>query len=56
MSIRSTTGYETPSSAYSRRPDEISVDGFSSSSWPEQFPVTQGGGSGGTRRRRRRLV
>ncbi|KZV14328.1 RNA polymerase sigma factor sigA [Dorcoceras hygrometricum] len=26
------------------RPDEISADGFSSSSWPEQIPAKQGGG------------
>ncbi|KZV36801.1 hypothetical protein F511_09492 [Dorcoceras hygrometricum] len=44
---RSTIGYETPSSAYTRRPDEISADGFSSSSWPEQIPATQSGGGGG---------
>ncbi|KZV30755.1 hypothetical protein F511_03733 [Dorcoceras hygrometricum] len=43
-SIRSTTRNETPSSACTRRPDEIGADGFSSSSWPEQF-------SGDTRRR-----
>ncbi|KZV38102.1 hypothetical protein F511_42518 [Dorcoceras hygrometricum] len=36
-SIRSTTGRETPSSAYTRRPDEISTDGNSSKSWPEQL-------------------
>ncbi|KZV18215.1 hypothetical protein F511_23994 [Dorcoceras hygrometricum] len=35
-SIRSTTGRETPSSACTRRPDEISTDGNSSKSWPEQ--------------------
>ncbi|KZV43215.1 hypothetical protein F511_36350 [Dorcoceras hygrometricum] len=50
-SIRSMTGRETPSSACTRRPDEISVDGFSSSSWPEQIPAKQGGGGGGARRR-----
>ncbi|KZV29847.1 hypothetical protein F511_33368 [Dorcoceras hygrometricum] len=50
-SIRSTTGYETPSSACTIRPDEIGVDGFSSSSWPEQIPATRSGG-----RRRRWLV
>ncbi|KZV25206.1 subtilisin-like protease [Dorcoceras hygrometricum] len=39
---------ETPSSACTRRPDEIGADGFSSSSWPEQIPVTRsGGGDGG---------
>ncbi|KZV36654.1 hypothetical protein F511_35419 [Dorcoceras hygrometricum] len=52
-SFRSTTGYETPSSACTRRPEEIGADGFSSSSWPEQIPTTQGGDGGGTRRRRR---
>ncbi|KZV31240.1 hypothetical protein F511_36453 [Dorcoceras hygrometricum] len=41
------TGYETPSSACTRRPDEIGADGFSSSSWPEPFPAVQGGGGGG---------
>ncbi|KZV41688.1 Leucine Rich Repeat family protein [Dorcoceras hygrometricum] len=46
-SIRSTTRCETPSSACTRRPDEIGADGFSSSSWPEQFSATQGGGGGG---------
>ncbi|KZT75551.1 hypothetical protein F511_47424 [Dorcoceras hygrometricum] len=57
MSIRSTTGYETPSSACTRRPDEIGVDGFSSSSWPEQVPAKEAaaaaavctGGGGGVR-------
>ncbi|KZV06998.1 hypothetical protein F511_45519 [Dorcoceras hygrometricum] len=42
-SIRSTTGYETSSSAYTRRPDEIGADGFSSKDWPEQFPANGGG-------------
>ncbi|KZV27038.1 hypothetical protein F511_13386 [Dorcoceras hygrometricum] len=45
--IRSTTGYETPSSPCTRRRDEICTDGFSSSNWPEQIPA---------KRRRRRLV
>ncbi|KZV57279.1 hypothetical protein F511_33495 [Dorcoceras hygrometricum] len=36
-SIRSTTGMETPSSACTRRSDEISMDGNSSKSWPEQL-------------------
>ncbi|KZV26309.1 hypothetical protein F511_37314 [Dorcoceras hygrometricum] len=31
--------------ACTRRPDEISADGFSSSSWPEQIPAKQGGGA-----------
>ncbi|KZV17476.1 hypothetical protein F511_12582 [Dorcoceras hygrometricum] len=50
-------GRETPSSACTRRPDEISADGFSSSSWPEQIPAKQGGGGGDdddVHRRRRR--
>ncbi|KZV45845.1 hypothetical protein F511_32526 [Dorcoceras hygrometricum] len=57
MSIRSTTGRETPSSAYTRRPDEISADGFSSKDWPEQIPrretaATRGvHGGGGLERR-----
>ncbi|KZV16677.1 hypothetical protein F511_41799 [Dorcoceras hygrometricum] len=51
--IRSTTGSKVPSSACTIRPDEISTDGFSSSSRPEQIPATQGGDGGGTRRRRR---
>ncbi|KZV55980.1 patatin-like protein 2 [Dorcoceras hygrometricum] len=33
--IRSTTRNETPSSACTRRTDEISTNGFSSSNWPE---------------------
>ncbi|KZV06691.1 hypothetical protein F511_45827 [Dorcoceras hygrometricum] len=49
------TGRETPSSACTRRPDEIGTDGFSSSSWPEQIPVKRGGGGDGARRRRRLL-
>ncbi|KZV34089.1 hypothetical protein F511_05771 [Dorcoceras hygrometricum] len=36
-SIRSTTERETPSSACTRRPDEINADGNSSKSWPEQL-------------------
>ncbi|KZV50295.1 hypothetical protein F511_37223 [Dorcoceras hygrometricum] len=51
-SIRSKTGYETPSSACTRRPDEIGADGFFSSSWPEQVPAKEAaaactGGGGG---------
>ncbi|KZV52227.1 dr1-associated corepressor [Dorcoceras hygrometricum] len=50
-SIRSTTGRETPSSACTKRPDEISADGFSSKSWPEQLrrgaAETAPGGNGG---------
>ncbi|KZV41551.1 hypothetical protein F511_17983 [Dorcoceras hygrometricum] len=34
--IKSTTGSKVPSSACTRRPDEISTDGNSSSRWPEQ--------------------
>ncbi|KZV57525.1 peroxisome biogenesis protein 2 [Dorcoceras hygrometricum] len=41
-SIRSTTGRETPSSTCTRRPDEISTDGFSSKGWPEQIPARGG--------------
>ncbi|KZV44486.1 hypothetical protein F511_37575 [Dorcoceras hygrometricum] len=38
--IRSTTSSETPSSGCTRSPDEISTNGFSSSSWPETiFPA-----------------
>ncbi|KZV43185.1 hypothetical protein F511_21816 [Dorcoceras hygrometricum] len=33
------TGRETPSSACTRRPDEIGTDGNSSKSWPEQIPA-----------------
>ncbi|KZT76421.1 SBP domain containing protein [Dorcoceras hygrometricum] len=48
-SIQSTTGDGIPSSACTRRPDEIGADGFSSSSWPEQIPAARdkGGGGGG---------
>ncbi|KZV57208.1 hypothetical protein F511_38048 [Dorcoceras hygrometricum] len=39
-SIRSTTRSETPSSGCTRSPDEISTNGFSTSSWPEtNFPA-----------------
>ncbi|KZV23059.1 peptidyl-prolyl cis-trans isomerase, FKBP-type [Dorcoceras hygrometricum] len=58
-SIRSTTGRETPSSACTRRPDEISTDGNSSSRWSEQVRRGKaaaaaargkhGGGGGGER-------
>ncbi|KZV19153.1 hypothetical protein F511_10044 [Dorcoceras hygrometricum] len=38
--IRSTTRSETPSSGCTRSPDEISPNGFSTSSWPEtNFPA-----------------
>ncbi|KZV36294.1 hypothetical protein F511_18709 [Dorcoceras hygrometricum] len=38
--IRSTTRSETPSSGCTRSPDEISTNGFSTSSWPEtNFPA-----------------
>ncbi|KZV39256.1 hypothetical protein F511_14886 [Dorcoceras hygrometricum] len=57
-SIRSTTGRETPSSACTIRPDEISTDGFSSKSWPKQLrrgaaTAARGGhgGGGGLERR-----
>ncbi|KZV19748.1 hypothetical protein F511_32929 [Dorcoceras hygrometricum] len=46
LPARSMIGRETPSSACTRRPDEISADGFSSRSWSEQFPAKQGGGGG----------
>ncbi|KZV21096.1 hypothetical protein F511_33226 [Dorcoceras hygrometricum] len=49
--IKSTNGSKVPSSACTRRPDEISTDGNSSKSWPEQIPA-RGGGDGGGRRRR----
>ncbi|KZV25662.1 hypothetical protein F511_17805 [Dorcoceras hygrometricum] len=50
------TGRETPSSACTRRPDEISADGFSSKIWPEQLrrgAAARGGhdGGGGLERR-----
>ncbi|KZV52359.1 glutamate receptor 2.7 [Dorcoceras hygrometricum] len=49
---RSTTGYETPSSACTRWPEETGADGLSSKDWPEQFPAKEeaaalGGGGGG---------
>ncbi|KZV48491.1 protein NUCLEAR FUSION DEFECTIVE 4 [Dorcoceras hygrometricum] len=52
--IRSTTRSETPSSGCTRSPDEISTNGFSTSSWPEtNFPAktaataaAHGGGDG----------
>ncbi|KZV27171.1 hypothetical protein F511_24981 [Dorcoceras hygrometricum] len=64
--IRSTTKNETPSSACTRRTDEIFNNGFSSSNWPETIFRRRraaaavahggGGGGGGARGRRRRLV
>ncbi|KZV17324.1 hypothetical protein F511_03935 [Dorcoceras hygrometricum] len=51
--IRSTTRSETPSSGYTRSPDEISTNGFSSSNWPEtnfrrrRATAALGGGGGG---------
>ncbi|KZV51453.1 hypothetical protein F511_25033 [Dorcoceras hygrometricum] len=42
--IKSTTGSKVPSSACTRRPDEISTDGNSSKSWPQQIPARGGGG------------
>ncbi|KZV18797.1 hypothetical protein F511_28407 [Dorcoceras hygrometricum] len=51
--IRSTTGYETPSSPCTRRRDEICTDGFSSSNWPEQISGEEGGGGGGLKEERR---
>ncbi|KZV35612.1 hypothetical protein F511_30917 [Dorcoceras hygrometricum] len=54
--IRSTTRSETPSSGCTRSPDEISTNGFSTSSWPEtNFPAktaAHGGGGGGVREKR----
>ncbi|KZV52345.1 zinc finger CCCH domain-containing protein 41-like [Dorcoceras hygrometricum] len=50
--IRSTTESKVPSSTCTRRPDEISTDGNSSKSWPEQIPARGGGGGGSGRRRR----
>ncbi|KZV22681.1 hypothetical protein F511_42264 [Dorcoceras hygrometricum] len=50
--IRSTIGSKVPSSAYTRRPDEISTDGNSSKSWSEQVRSLSGGDGGGRRRRR----
>ncbi|KZV41933.1 hypothetical protein F511_24467 [Dorcoceras hygrometricum] len=45
--IRSTTGDGIPSSACTRRPDEIGVDGFSSSRLAgNNFPASDGGGGG----------
>ncbi|KZV29315.1 sucrose synthase [Dorcoceras hygrometricum] len=44
--IKSTTGRKVPSSACNRRPDEISTDGNSLKSWPEQIPARGGGGDG----------
>ncbi|KZT76300.1 hypothetical protein F511_46672 [Dorcoceras hygrometricum] len=35
------TGYETPSSACTRRLEEIGTDGFSLKDWPEQFPAKE---------------
>ncbi|KZV16901.1 hypothetical protein F511_35311 [Dorcoceras hygrometricum] len=49
--IRSMTGSKVPSSACTTRPDEISTDGNSSKSWPEQIPARQGGGGGTWNRR-----
>ncbi|KZV51407.1 delphilin-like [Dorcoceras hygrometricum] len=54
--IRSTTGLETPSSACTRRPVEICMDGFSSSNCPERIPATRGGGGGGFVREEGRLL
>ncbi|KZV14394.1 hypothetical protein F511_17695 [Dorcoceras hygrometricum] len=52
--IRSTTGYETPSSPCTRRRDEICTDGFSSSNWLEKIFRRRRGGGGGALGRRRR--
>ncbi|KZV54795.1 hypothetical protein F511_04417 [Dorcoceras hygrometricum] len=53
--IRSMTGSKVPSSACTRRPNEISTDGNSSKSWPEQIPARGGDGDGDGGGRRRRL-
>ncbi|KZV23536.1 protein ASPARTIC PROTEASE IN GUARD cell 1-like [Dorcoceras hygrometricum] len=46
--IKSTTGSKVPSSACTRRSDEISKNGNSSKSWPEQIPARgDGGGDAG---------
>ncbi|KZV28949.1 poly(rC)-binding protein 3-like [Dorcoceras hygrometricum] len=50
--IRSTIGSKVPSSACTRRPDEINTDGNSSKSWSEQIPAKLGGGGGAWNRRR----
>ncbi|KZV23129.1 hypothetical protein F511_25624 [Dorcoceras hygrometricum] len=52
-------GFDTTSSACTRRPEEISTNGFSSSNWPEKrFPARRaaaaaahGGGGGGREER-----
>ncbi|KZV26678.1 hypothetical protein F511_33100 [Dorcoceras hygrometricum] len=49
------TGDGIPSSACTRRTDEIGADGLSSKDWPEQLPAN-GGDGGDLRRRRRRLL
>ncbi|KZV34591.1 hypothetical protein F511_23226 [Dorcoceras hygrometricum] len=52
------TGRETPSSACTRKPDEISTDGFSSKGWSEEIPGREAatrrrkGGDGDIRERR----
>ncbi|KZV19905.1 hypothetical protein F511_18087 [Dorcoceras hygrometricum] len=52
--IRSTTRSKTPSSGCTRSPDEISTNGFSTSSWPEtNFPAkTAAAASAGEEKRR----
>ncbi|KZV35550.1 triacylglycerol lipase [Dorcoceras hygrometricum] len=50
------TGSKVHSSACTIRPDEISTDGNSSKSWPEQIPARGGGGGGGGGGRPRRLL
>ncbi|KZV30401.1 splicing factor 3B subunit 1-like [Dorcoceras hygrometricum] len=42
--IKSTIGCKVPSSACTRRPDEINTDENSSKSWPEQIPTREGDG------------
>ncbi|KZV32189.1 hypothetical protein F511_29029 [Dorcoceras hygrometricum] len=45
--IKSTIRSKIPSSACTRRPDEISTDGNSSKIWSEQIPARGGGDGGG---------
>ncbi|KZV43828.1 hypothetical protein F511_24415 [Dorcoceras hygrometricum] len=54
---KSTTRDGIPSSAFTRRPDEIGAEGFSSSRWAgNNFPAKRGGGGGGGYLRRGRGV
>ncbi|KZV13528.1 Cyclin, A/B/D/E domain containing protein [Dorcoceras hygrometricum] len=40
---KSTTGDGIPSSACTRRPNEIGMDGLSLKDWPEKLPANGGG-------------